>query len=181
MENEKMEKKFPTWARIISSIIVFFSSIGIYATVSSAGKEMIEYGNEMARLRSQSGTSVAEHYYQLHGEIYAALGSAIANGIAVVLIVGIAITLWLIYPVIVEHKSQIKNKAIELKDTTQRVAQAISNEAANAHTKKIEPVTTDTEESNTNKLFCTQCGAAISAGTVFCTQCGHKTDSSSKG
>ena len=170
-----MEKKIPNWLRIVAAVIILFSSIGIYASVRDAGSSMAEAGDRMSRLSSVNGNTVAEHYYKLHGQVYEAMGSAIANSIAIVLIAGIVISAWLICPVIIEHKSDIKKKATEVRDTTHRVAQAIKNE---------NPATTtshETTHSAASVPICTNCGATLSPGTVFCTQCGNKVACSESG
>ncbi len=98
-----MRGKISGYMRLLFAFLIFFSSLGVYHTVMMAGKNMIVYGNEMASLTSKAGTSLAEHYYRLHGEIYAALGSAIANSVAIVLISGIFISFLLVYPIVVSY------------------------------------------------------------------------------
>ena len=101
-----MKNKISVWSRIISSIVILISSIGIYKVVSDAGKEMILDGYRMSRLRSVGGESLAEAYYQIHGEIYASMGEVLVNSVFLVLIAGILIAIWIIYPVIVEKISE---------------------------------------------------------------------------
>ena len=101
-----MKKKMTTIIKGIFAYLVFSSSIGIYISVSSAARKLTEYGIKMANLRSLSGTSIAEKYYQLHGEVYACLGQIIENTSGVFLIAGFITTFLIIRSMIDQHKKQ---------------------------------------------------------------------------
>lgn len=154
-----MGKKFPDWARIISAFIIFFSSIGIYISVSTAGHNIINAGEAMVRLRSVGGTSLAEAYYQLHGEIYIGIGNALANGVAVILITGILLSLWLVYPVLSFKKAaDAQSHPSPQTDPIPPQREAQSTEGKNSQ----------------NTISCTACGSPLPAEAAFCSTCGCK-------
>ena len=169
-----MEKKISSSVRIISAIVIFIFTIIIFASVTHAGKEMIDYGNSMSRLRSISGESLAERYYQLHGEIYECMGSVIVNGAIVLCLVGIGIAIWLILPVITEHRTEIKNKVYELKETTKSVVQAVSEQSSNIREQKEQINESSLDTLSEGKKFCINCGTPMPVNSSFCPQCGFK-------
>jgi len=97
-----MKTIFPKIVRAVSAFFLFFSSIGVYTTVTSAGKSIYDAGEYMTWIESVSGNSIAEAYYNYHGMVYQGLGNAIANASGIILVVGIIGAFWLAMPLIVD-------------------------------------------------------------------------------
>ena len=174
--------KIPGWAKIIFGIASLVFSIVLYDKISDIAELIMAFGADMSDLRSQSGNSVAEHYYQLHGLIYACFGRIIEVISWVIPFMGIAIVFASIYPVIKDNKNKIKNKMNAIKNTTQQVVQIVSQDTekmpapASAPTSApaSAPAPAHTTACSSENVFCKKCGAKISAGMDFCTHCGNK-------
>ncbi|MBQ3141459.1 MAG: hypothetical protein IJC25_05815 [Clostridia bacterium] len=111
MENWVLTRKKA--ARVLASMIVFAFSVSIYVSLAEAGEGMIACGEMMTFLRSVSGTSVAEQYYQLQGGVYECFGGVIKHSGAFVLFVGFFFALWLIFPVILDYFTITRERKIE--------------------------------------------------------------------
>lgn len=58
-------------------VILCLIAFSTFMSLMETGGTMRSTGREMSYLRSISGDSVSEHYYQLHGQIYMQAGTAL--------------------------------------------------------------------------------------------------------
>ena len=150
MQNFKQQAS--VMGKINNVLFRFFSSIGVYICVTESGKMIEEYGNEMSILRSQAGTSIAEYYYRLHGEIYSCLGSAIQNIMGLFLIAGIIISFFLvpeIFQIIKIKKNKEKNSSIS------------------------QEIVINQQESSSQLISCNNCGTNVNPKFEYCPNCGQ--------
>ncbi|MBR5309763.1 MAG: zinc ribbon domain-containing protein [Oscillospiraceae bacterium] len=168
--------RIPNWAKIIFGIVTLIFSVVLYDKIIEAATLIFDSGYDMYNLRSQAGNSVAEHYYQLHGAIYACFGKIIKELALVIPFTGIVMAFISIYPVVKENKDKIKNKIDTIKNTTQCVAHMVSQEAENVQTptSKFEYAPEPVSEPTHEDVFCANCGERVSKEMDFCTRCGNK-------
>ncbi len=101
-----MKKIFPSWFKLLSALFIFLSSFSVSNLIFSAASSMKHAGVEMSHLLSKGGNSLAEHYYRLHGEIYASLSLAIEGCALLVFCIGIVTTSWLVCSAVITIKKE---------------------------------------------------------------------------
>lgn len=165
-----MEDKLSNKERIIISSIIFVLSCFIYYGIMEQGRAMIEIGREMSMLQSKAGTSLAEHYYRLHGETYVCFGFIVRSCADLIWAVGTGISVWISYPMIIKYK---RKKKKEVKTDLKMMGEQTRLEK-NIAVREQEVV------EKGNHIFCTQCGNKLSAESVVCSKCGYDCNSSIK-
>ena len=178
-----MKTQMTNRARVLLAILLFLFSVIVFgAIIAPAGFSVAEAGKDMTRLRSVGGNSVAEAYYQLHGEVYYGLGNIIAC-------IGVALCLggcfcsgWVLTPVFCSNKTKIDMFTTEVKDRITRATQELSKPASNAssidpgdvHDTSVTVHEAEAEGSSESleETKCSKCGEAISEDSRFCTKCG---------
>ncbi len=95
--------------RILAATFLFFPLFGVYQAIANVGRNIFEYGNEMANITSVGGNSIAEAYYQLQGIIYANFGIMIEQGAGLVLIAAISLAILILYPIFTEKTTSVEH------------------------------------------------------------------------
>lgn len=188
--------------RVVLAVLLFFFSIIVFGVIiAPAGFSIAEAGKEMTYVRSVGGNSIAEAYYQLHGEVYVGFGNVIACIGVVFCLVGCFISGWILKPVITSNKSKIETFTNDVKGRVTRATQELTKPAthyntANDATKKCSncgsqleddsafctkcgtPIAAHTDEQTekqqTEQRLCPSCGKPVSESSAFCTKCGHQ-------
>ena len=138
----------------VAILLVSFLVFGFIIT--PAGIMISAAGGEMAELSSVSGTSVAEHYYRLQGEIYKSAGRIIAflGGIT-----GIAGTVYSI--LLIKANTGVSVRIVrEQQPYTAPAAYHAQAEAAQNYAE------------GRSAKSCSRCGAPLTEESRFCTRCG---------
>lgn len=102
-----MKEIYPLKLKAAGGIFVLCSSIVINSTIAASANEMREAAIDMMDIRSVSGNTIDEAFYQEMGNIYYCMADIIKNAAGIVLAVGIVLSVMILYPVIAE---EIRNK-----------------------------------------------------------------------
>ena len=158
--------------------ILLISVIVFGFIITPAGFMIAAAGSEMAYIRSVGGNSVAEAYYQLHGEIYASMGIIIASVSLVICFAGIAYSVRLLKAskdTLKAMGNEIKMATDDIKERTARAAHEFSKEKSDGNIVTAQPPVS-VQENSVERVenVCPNCKQPVSAESVFCTQCGHK-------
>lgn len=160
--------------------ILLISVIVFGFIITPAGIMISNAGAEMADIRSVGGNSVAEAYYQLHGEIYASMGRIIACIGLVICFAGITYSILLLKAskdTLKAMGNEIKMATDDMKERTVRAAHELSKDKSHtAATSNSLSVGVQTSSIEKAEKLCPNCKQPISAESAFCTKCGFKMD-----
>ena len=168
--SEKGKAKLGIAILLISVIIFGF-------IITPAGIMISSAGSEMADIRSVGGNSVAEAYYQLHGEVYAAMGRIIACISIVICIAGIVWSVLLLKAskdTLKAMGADIKTATNDVKDRTIRAAHELSKERKTETSVQEKPSVVAQANGEHREMVCPNCNNLIQADSLFCTKCGFK-------
>ena len=157
--------------------ILLISVIVFGFIITPAGIMISSAGSEMADIRSVGGNSVAEAYYQLHGEVYAAMGRIVACISIVICIAGIAWSVLLLKAskdTLKAMGADIKTATNDVKDRTIRAAHELSKERKTATTVQQKPSVVAQASEEHREMVCPNCNNPIQTESLFCTKCGFK-------
>ena len=140
----------------VAMLLVSFFIFGF--VITPAGIMISVAGGEMADLSSVSGTSVAEHYYRLQGEIYESAGRIIA------FLGGIASVAGTVYSILLIKANT--GLSVQLVRGPQAYPAPAEYQA------KAQPAQNHADSGNRSGKSCRRCGAPLTEDSRFCTRCG---------
>lgn len=162
-------------------IAILLISVFVFGfIITPAGIMISNAGAEMADIRSVGGNSVAEAYYQLHGEIYESIGRIIACIGLVICFAGITYSILLLQArkdTVKAMDNESKMETDDMKECTVRTAHELSKDNSYTAATSIPPsVGVQTSPIDKAEKLCPNCKQQVSAESAFCTKCGYKMD-----
>ena len=131
---------------IIFVVLIFILTIVIGTEFSNAASEIEKWGGNMSELRSQSGNSVAEAYYQYHGRIYIGQSKLITAIGSIICVLGIAGTGAILWSALKKKTASVTTDAIASQNVQANCPQCGEVIVASSH-------------------FCTKCGYKLANKT----------------